>query len=166
MILSKHVPIGFSSSSSIFARSITIIFPLQLKFLFFQVSIPTNRIHLLNTNYFLLQHFLIEYIFLHLFQMKYKIDEAMKGSINYNVTECATIAEDFDRTGDRVSEEVWQCVYNVTEKVEKHKQVITKRLNNVMKDLVDILLEAQVCSGESNAQALDCVNKVSYLSPK
>lgn len=98
--------------------------------------------------------------------MKSKIDEAKKEAIDYNVTECTAIAKDFNKTIDKVTEKIWRCVHNVIENVEKQKQLITQRSNNVTEYLVDISIKAQLCSGESTDQHFYCVNKVNYLSPK
>lgn len=103
--------------------------------------------------------------------MESKVDEVMKGAINYNVAECAEMVKDFNHSGVQAAERVWRCIYNIAEDFDKKEQWIRQRSRTLLTVLLDISIEAEVCVGKftdsaSVARAFGCVNRVNSLSPK
>lgn len=100
--------------------------------------------------------------------MKSEVDKAIKEAINYNVTECAEMAEAFDQTGVQAIAEVSRCVTDVMEDAEGYTENIKHSSDVVMQNLTDIKGEAEHCVENvkdltSAAKAFVCVNKVRFF---
>ncbi|XP_051154709.1 uncharacterized protein LOC127277539 [Leptopilina boulardi] len=95
--------------------------------------------------------------------IKAEVDKAIKEAINYNVTECAQMAEAFDETGVQAIAEVSRCVTDVLEDADGYTENMQHSADIVLKNLTSIKEEAEHCVENvknigSAAKAFLCVN--------